>query len=185
MLFRLSNVTKSYAGHEILRGVTFQVNPGEKIGLVGRNGAGKTTVFDMITGAQAPDTGDVVRSGGLRLGLLSQHVDFDENETVHIAALSAFKAIHDIESEMRELESLMATDHSDAVYSDPTDSDPESESRAVQSYSSDPCTQMNPCRSIMSFGRRSRVSRRTVSAKSRRLRYVAQFGFERYWKSKP
>ena len=115
MLFRLSNVTKSYAGHEILRGVTFQVDPGEKIGLVGRNGAGKTTVFDMITGAQAPDTGDVVRSGNLKLGLLSQHVDFDENETVHTAALSAFREIHDIESEMRELEVRMATDHSDAV----------------------------------------------------------------------
>jgi ATPase components of ABC transporters with duplicated ATPase domains len=85
MLFRLSNVTKSYAGHEILRGVTFQVNPGEKIGLVGRNGAGKTTVFDMVTGAQAPDSGDVVKAGGLKLGLLSQHVDFDNAETVHTA----------------------------------------------------------------------------------------------------
>ncbi|HTK37526.1 MAG TPA: ABC-F family ATP-binding cassette domain-containing protein [Pyrinomonadaceae bacterium] len=115
MLFRLSNVTKSYAGHEILRGVTFQVNPGEKIGLVGRNGAGKTTVFDMITGAQAPDTGDVVRSGGLRLGLLTQHVDFAQNQTVHTAALSAFKEILEIESEMRDLEVRMASDHSDTV----------------------------------------------------------------------
>ena len=115
MLFRLSNVTKSYAGHEVLRGVTFQVNPGEKIGLVGRNGAGKTTVFDIITGAQAPDEGDIVKAGSLKLGLLTQHVDFDANETVHTAALSAFKEIHDIESEMRELELRMATDHSQPV----------------------------------------------------------------------
>nr|MBP7476625.1 ATP-binding cassette domain-containing protein [Pyrinomonadaceae bacterium] len=45
MLFRLSDVWKSYGGNEILKGVSFQINPGEKVGLVGRNGAGKTTVF--------------------------------------------------------------------------------------------------------------------------------------------
>ena len=52
--------------------------------------------------------------------------------------------------------------------------------RAPQSYSSEPCTQMKDCRSIMSFGLRSRLSRRTISANSRRLAYVSQFGLERY-----
>jgi ABC-type multidrug transport system ATPase subunit len=45
MLFRLADVYKSYGGKEILRGVSFQVNPNEKIGLVGRNGAGKNNCF--------------------------------------------------------------------------------------------------------------------------------------------
>jgi ATP-binding cassette subfamily F protein 3 len=115
MLFRLSNVTKTFGGTEVLRGVTFQINPGERVGLVGRNGAGKTTVFDLITGAQAADSGDVVRANGLKLGLLSQHVDFSGAETVHTAALSAFTEIHDIESEMRKLEDRMVTDHSEPV----------------------------------------------------------------------
>ena len=115
MLFRLSDITKSYGGNEILRGVSFQVNPGERIGLVGRNGAGKTTVFRLLTGVEAPDTGDIVKINGLKLGLLEQHVDFEENETVHTAALSAFKHIHDIEAEMRTLERRMETDHSDEV----------------------------------------------------------------------
>ena len=61
MLFRLSDVEKSYGGNEILRGVSFQVNPNEKVGLVGRNGAGKTTVFRMLTGQEAPDEGEVVQ----------------------------------------------------------------------------------------------------------------------------
>lgn len=115
MLFRLSDVKKSYGGTEILRGVSFQINPGEKVGLVGRNGAGKTTVFNLITGEEAPDSGDIVSMNGLRLGLLRQHVDFEPGETVHTAALSAFKEIHDIEAEMRSLERRMETDHSAEV----------------------------------------------------------------------
>jgi len=103
MLFRLSEIEKSFGGTEILRGLTFQVNPGEKIGLVGRNGAGKTTIFRLITGVDTPDSGDVVTINGLKLGVLQQHVDFEPGETVHTAALSAFKEIHDIEAEMRLL----------------------------------------------------------------------------------
>ncbi|MEP6704030.1 MAG: ABC-F family ATP-binding cassette domain-containing protein, partial [Acidobacteriota bacterium] len=115
MLFRLSEVTKSYGGAEILRGVSFQINPGEKVGLVGRNGAGKTTVFRLVTGDEDADSGEVVTVNGLKLGLLHQHVDFGPGETVHTAALSAFKEIHDIEAEMRGLEKRMETDHSDEV----------------------------------------------------------------------
>ncbi len=113
MLFRLSNITKSYSGDEILRGVSFQVNPNEKVGLVGRNGSGKTTVFRLLRGNELPDKGDIVRANNLRLGLLDQHVDFQPGETVHTAALSAFEHIHDIEAEMRVLEKRMETDHSE------------------------------------------------------------------------
>ena len=115
MLFRLSEIYKSYGGHDVLRGVSFQINPNERVGLVGRNGAGKTTVFRLITGEETPDSGEIVRINNLRLGLLEQHVDFRENETVHTAALSAFRKIHDIEAEMRRLEIQMAGDHSPEI----------------------------------------------------------------------
>jgi ATP-binding cassette subfamily F protein 3 len=115
MLFRLSDVRKSYGGDEILRGLSFQINPGEKVGLVGRNGAGKTTVFRIVIGTETADSGDVVKMNGLKLGLLDQHVDFDPGDTVHTAALSAFQEIHDIEAEMRALEKRMETDHSAEV----------------------------------------------------------------------
>ena len=117
MLFRLSNIEKSFGGYEVLRGVSFQVNPDEKIGLVGRNGSGKTTIFRVITGAESPDEGDIHTINNLKLGLLEQHVDFQSGETVHTAALSAFKAVHDIEAEMRRLEKQMETDHSDETLS--------------------------------------------------------------------
>lgn len=108
MLFRLTGIHKSYSGNEILRGVSFQVNPGEKVGLVGRNGAGKSTVFRLICEEESPDSGEVDRINRLRIGMLEQHVEFDEEESVHTAALSAFSVLHDIEAEMRRLEVEMA-----------------------------------------------------------------------------
>ena len=70
MLFRLSDIQKSYGGIEILRDVSFQVNPFEKVGLVGRNGAGKTTAFRIITGKESPDEGEVAKAKNLKIGLL-------------------------------------------------------------------------------------------------------------------
>ncbi|HWT02568.1 MAG TPA: ABC-F family ATP-binding cassette domain-containing protein [Pyrinomonadaceae bacterium] len=108
MLFRLSDVHKSYGSQEVLRGASVQVNPGEHVGLVGRNGAGKTTVFRLISNEETPDRGDVVRARGLRLGLLAQHVHFEPGSTVHESALAAFGHLQQIEHEMHELEHRMA-----------------------------------------------------------------------------
>src|ERR671926_1713432 len=115
MLFRLSDVQKSYGAQEVLRGASLQVNPGEHVGLVGRNGAGKTTLFRLVTGEESPDRGDVVRARGVKLGLLEQHVDFEPGTTVHEAALAAFGRLQQIEHEMHELEHRMAEagDHLD------------------------------------------------------------------------
>src|ERR687885_2371960 len=123
MLFRLTDVHKSYAAQEVLRGASLQVNPGEHVGLVGRNGAGKTTLFRLVTGEETPDRGDVVRARGVKLGLLEQHVHFEPGATVHEAALAAFGHLQQIEHEMHELEHRMAEapDDLDAVlarYSD-------------------------------------------------------------------
>ncbi len=115
MLFKLTDIYKAYSGNEILKGVSFQINPFEKVGLVGRNGAGKTTAFRIVTGEESADSGDVSKTKGLKMGLLEQHVDFTENETVHTAALSAFKKLHDIEARMRQLEIEMTDNSSQEV----------------------------------------------------------------------
>jgi ATP-binding cassette, subfamily F, member 3 len=108
MLFRLSEVTKAYGAQEVLRGVTFQLNPGEHAGLVGRNGAGKTTIFRLITGAETHDKGELERLKGLRVGVLAQHVDFAGAETVLDAALAVFSELSALEDKMRELEHAMS-----------------------------------------------------------------------------
>src|SRR5215510_7922807 len=108
MLFRLSDVRKSYGAQDVLRGASLQLNPGEHAGLVGRNGAGKTTIFRLINQVESPDRGEVVRARGLKLGLLEQHVHFDSGSTVHESALAAFGHLQAIEHEMHELEHRMA-----------------------------------------------------------------------------
>jgi len=108
MLFRLSEVHKSYGAQDVLRGASLQINPGEHVGLVGRNGAGKTTIFRLVNLEETPDRGEVVRARGLKLGLLSQHVHFEAGSTVHESALAAFGHLQQIEHEMHELEHRMA-----------------------------------------------------------------------------
>ncbi|MER3429485.1 MAG: ABC transporter ATP-binding protein [Blastocatellia bacterium] len=115
MLLRLNEVTKSYGGHRVLSGVSFQINEGDKVALVGRNGAGKTSLFRIICGTEAPDSGEVVAARNLRIGLLEQHIPIDPSETVHTSALSAFQYVHDLELEMRRLEELMESEHSAEV----------------------------------------------------------------------
>ena len=107
MLFRLSEVFKSYGSQDVLRSASLQINPGEHVGLVGRNGAGKTTTFRLVTGEESADSGEVVRARGLKLGLLAQHVHFESGSTVHESALAAFGRLQEIEHEMHQLEHRM------------------------------------------------------------------------------
>jgi ATP-binding cassette subfamily F protein 3 len=107
MLFRLTEVSKSYGAQDVLRAVNLQVNPGEHVGLVGPNGAGKTTILRLISGAETPDTGAVERIRSLRLGVLAQHVDFSGAETVMDATLEVFSSLRALEAKMRDLEHAM------------------------------------------------------------------------------
>src|SRR5437867_8508145 len=123
MLFRLTDVYKSFGAQDVLRGTSLQINPGEHVGLVGRNGSGKTTIFRLINHDEQPDRGDVIRARGLRLGLLVQHIHFEPGSTVHESALAAFGHLQQIEHEMHELEHRMgeAVDDLDKIlerYSD-------------------------------------------------------------------
>jgi len=107
MLFRLTEITKAYGAQEVLRAVTFQINPGEHVGLVGRNGAGKTTILRLITGAETPDNGEIERLRGFRYGALAQQVDFRGEQTVIDSALEVFEKLSALETKMRELEHAM------------------------------------------------------------------------------
>ncbi len=81
-LVNLSGVGKDYAARSILRDVTLGVAAGDRIGVVGRNGDGKTTLLRLIAGSEAPDTGTVTRSGSLALELLGQGDDLDPGRTI-------------------------------------------------------------------------------------------------------
>src|SRR3954447_433130 len=81
-LVNLSGVAKGYAARTILRDLTLGVSAGERIGVVGRNGDGKSTLLRLIAGTETPDAGGVTRSGGLSLELLGQADDLDPARTI-------------------------------------------------------------------------------------------------------
>src|SRR5215210_8457273 len=81
-LVNLKDVVKGYGSRSVLRGVTLGVAAGERIGVVGRNGDGKSTLLRLIAGAEAPDDGAVTRAGGLGLALLGQGDELHPQRTV-------------------------------------------------------------------------------------------------------
>ena len=115
MLLRLDDVYKSYAATEVLRAVTFQINPRERVGLVGRNGAGKTTIFRLVTRQEETDRGEVVLLRGLRIGLLEQQPTFEGELSVRDEALNVFTEIRAMEEEMTRLEHAMSAAKGDAL----------------------------------------------------------------------
>ncbi|MGZ4428319.1 MAG: ABC-F family ATP-binding cassette domain-containing protein [Nocardioidaceae bacterium] len=86
-LVNLERVHKSYGIRALLDGVSLGVGAGERIGVVGRNGDGKTTLLRLIAGLEEPDEGRISRSRGLHLGFLTQGDDLDPAATVRAAVL--------------------------------------------------------------------------------------------------
>src|SRR5687768_8450820 len=84
-LFNLDGVSKGYAARSVLEDVTLGVSAGERIGIVGRNGDGKSTLLRLIAGVETPDSGTLTRTGGVQLALLAQADDLDANETIRDA----------------------------------------------------------------------------------------------------
>jgi ATP-binding cassette subfamily F protein uup len=81
-LVNLKDVDKGYGSRSVLRDVTLGVSAGDRIGVVGRNGDGKSTLLALISGAEQPDAGAVTRSGGVALGILGQGDELDEAKTI-------------------------------------------------------------------------------------------------------
>lgn len=76
------NLSKSYGARVLFENVTFNINKGERIGLVGRNGYGKTTLMRIITGEESADDGKVSIPKNYKIGFLKQHISFSKNKVV-------------------------------------------------------------------------------------------------------
>ena len=83
MLLTANSVGFSYDGNSIFSGVNFTVNEADRIGLVGENGAGKTTLIRLILGELFPDSGEIVRKNGLKIGYLEQNGGYESGNTVY------------------------------------------------------------------------------------------------------
>lgn len=105
-MIQVSNLSKSYGRQVVFDDVTFTVNPGERIGLVGRNGHGKTTLLKMITGEERPDSGSVSVPADYRIGYLSQHLSFSR-ETVRAEACLALPRAEDGRDESYKADTVL------------------------------------------------------------------------------
>ncbi len=110
----VSGLVKEFeVGKKILDGLTFQVDAGERVGLLGPNGCGKTTFLRILTGEVYPDEGDIVVAPNKRMGLISQIPVFPADYTVENVLDSAFAPLHAMEEEMTTLFQRMAEGESD------------------------------------------------------------------------
>ncbi|UQX89344.1 ABC-F family ATP-binding cassette domain-containing protein [Jatrophihabitans telluris] len=86
-LVNLENVSKTYGTTSVLSGVSLGVSDNDRIGVVGRNGGGKSTLLNLVTGLESPDTGRVTRTGGVRIALVNQAGTLTAGDTVRQAVV--------------------------------------------------------------------------------------------------
>ena len=108
LLAGLSHVVKEYAGKPVLDGVSFEIKSGARIGLVGENGAGKSTIFRILVGEEKADKGIVSRRKGLLLGYLPQQPALRPDTTVYEIALGASPRISAINIRLADIETCLA-----------------------------------------------------------------------------
>ena len=99
---------KYFGEHHVLKGLSFDLQPGERASIVGPNGCGKSTLLKILAGLQDYDGGNVVINKGSRLGLLEQLPVYDPDTTVREVLWQAFSYLEGMAEEMRRMEALMA-----------------------------------------------------------------------------
>lgn len=109
IMLSCNNVSKSFGVETILEDISFSVNEGDKIGIVGVNGTGKTTLFKVITGIFPHDKGDIFTSKNCRLGYLEQNTNFYSEKTIYDEVVSVFSDLIEAEEELRSLEHQIAS----------------------------------------------------------------------------
>jgi len=109
-VLRLEHVSKIYPTGEVLRDVTWEIKAGDRIGLVGVNGAGKSTQMRLIAGHEEPTSGSVVRQGEPRIAFLQQEFDVDPYRSVRQELFQAFGEAATVLNRQREVEDAMGSE---------------------------------------------------------------------------
>ena len=106
-MIRFDNVSKIYSTDVVLKNINWEIKKGEKIGLVGSNGAGKSTQFQILIGELDQTSGQVIREGNPKIAHLKQELDCNVNHSVRDELESSFKEINKISNKILEIENKM------------------------------------------------------------------------------
>ena len=114
MLAGFQNVTFEFGSRAIVEDATWHIHPNERIGLIGFNGTGKSTLLKLLVGEYQPSAGEVIRSRNTSIGYLHQDLlSFDTNESSLQVALGAFEKVLQLEQEIEQLGKQLEANHTD------------------------------------------------------------------------
>ncbi len=118
-MLNIHNLSVSFGGTYLFEEVTFRLGAGDRVGLVGKNGAGKSTMLKILSRDIAPDSGQIALEKDIRIGFLRQDIDFEQGRTVLEEAYQAFVDIKEVEKKLEEINHQLATrtDYESEAYS--------------------------------------------------------------------
>ncbi|MDM1360122.1 ABC-F family ATP-binding cassette domain-containing protein [Myroides marinus] len=119
-MINIHNLSVSFSGTYLFENVTFRIGAGDRVGLVGKNGAGKSTMLKLLSGDIDSDTGSMAMEKDLRIGFLRQDIDFIPGRTVLDEAYQAFVEIKKVEADLDNVNKELAerTDYESESYSE-------------------------------------------------------------------
>ncbi|MDE5744384.1 MAG: ABC-F family ATP-binding cassette domain-containing protein [Paramuribaculum sp.] len=158
-VIQVENLTKSFGDRLLFGDLTFGISEGEKIGLVARNGTGKTTLLKILAGEDTPDSGKIIPRNGLRIGYLEQLPQFPEGVTVMEACLSSSGPVVDaVKAYHHALDSGNETAISEAMHNMDATEAWDYEQRLTQMLSQVNITDTSAIIDTLSGGQRKRVA---------------------------
>lgn len=119
-MLNIHNLSVSFGGTYLFEEVTFRLGAGDRVGLVGKNGAGKSTMLKILSGDMKPDSGSIATEKEIKMGFLRQDIDFEQGRTVLEEAYQAFEEIKRTEKRIEQINHELATrtDYESQSYSE-------------------------------------------------------------------
>ncbi|MFT6748135.1 MAG: ATP-binding cassette subfamily F protein 3 [Flavobacterium sp.] len=108
-MLNIHNLSVSFGGTYLFEEVTFRLGSGDRVGLVGKNGAGKSTMLKILSGDLKPDSGQIATEKEIKMGFLRQDIDFEQGRTVLEEAYEAFVEIKIVEKKLEQVNHLLVT----------------------------------------------------------------------------
>jgi ATP-binding cassette subfamily F protein 3 len=117
-MLNIHNLSVAFGGEYLFEEITFRLGGGDRVGLIGKNGAGKSTMLKILSGEMEPDTGQIAADKDLKIGFLKQDIDFVEGRTVLEESYEAFEEIKKLEKQLEQINTQLAerTDYESDAY---------------------------------------------------------------------